>query len=470
MKSGRMLRKASWAVAVGIGALAASIGAPMAQAQPTGVAVGTPETLEQGYADAIAGNPELASERMQLEAAREAPKVARAGALPQVSVSATARKVDRDDPSFRRTGTISEDEWDGGASVSQLIYGSGRVRSSINQANAEVRGNEARLNGITQAVLLRVATAHADVLNARARQDAQQKLLENMVAQNEYVTRTRRAGFLTQTDVSQAEARVAAAQAQLARAQAGVANAEQAYLQIVGRFPGALAPIPNVTGLPASIDEAVTMGLQQNPRIRIAQENERAADHAINVARSDGRPRVSLEATSGIENGFDFNREERIIEDQVALRFAVPLFQGGAVSAQTRQRISLRESARAQLLAANRRVEQEVRSAWANLGAARESERAALNQLRAAEFAAQGVRREQQNGLRSVIDVLNQEQDLLSARINVAQSRRDIAVTERELLSAIGLLTCAQCAPVAPQEEPKSRSIMDTVRDLIEFD
>jgi outer membrane protein len=67
----------------------------------------------------------------------------------------------------------------------------------------------------------------------------------------------------------------------------------------------------------------------------------------------------------------------------------------------------------------------------------------------ASELAYQGIRLEQETGLRSTIDVLNQEADLLTARLALAQAQRDLIVAERQMLAAMGRLQVPQQAPAA---------------------
>ena len=84
-------------------------------------------------------------------------------------------------------------------------------------------------------------------------------------------------------------------------------------------------------------------------------------------------------------------------------------------------------------------------TSWATLDAARAAREAAEAEVAAAELAVRGAKREQQNGLRSVFEVLDQEQNLLNARLGAARAERDVSVAERQVLFEIGALTCAGC-------------------------
>jgi outer membrane protein len=392
-----------------------------------------------------------------VEGLAQGPRLALSEFRPQLSAQLSASAINRDDPAFRRTGSSDYEEWRLSASASQLIYGSGRVSNLVKQAQAELRGGQAQYQGAAQTILAQTAIAYADVLNGRARLEAQEALLANLLAQKEWVLRNQKAGFVTLTDTAQTDVRIEAARAQVARARSQLVSAELQFTRLVGRMPGALDSVATSKAAPLTLDAALETGLSLNPALRAAQETERAAAHSVGVARSAAGPRVSLEATSGIDNHNNLTPTSRIIEDVVSLRVSVPLFQGGAINARTSQQAAALRSARFDVAAIQRDTQQGVATAWAALQSARDSAVFAGTQLEAAELAVRGIKREQANGLRTVIDVLNQEQDLVGARLAVAQATRDVTVAEHQLLFEMGALACESCGTIAtPGAEPQS--------------
>jgi outer membrane protein len=146
-----------------------------------------------------------------------------------------------------------------------------------------------------------------------------------------------------------------------------------------------------------------------------------------------------LEASQNV--GADFNDDlSESTTDTVGVRVAVPLFQGGAIRSRTRQQRALRSAANLDLAAIQRSVQESVTNAWTGLASARAAVISARQQVEAAELANEGVRLEQETGLRSTVEVLDQEADLLTARIALAQAERDLVVAERQLLAATGTL------------------------------
>lgn len=408
------------------------------------------ETLEEVFREAVMTSPDLASRRARVEAQRQAVTLAWADAFPQVGATITASRADRDDPARRVTGTERRDEWRSGAQASQLVYGSGRVRAAARQARAQLEASEAAYRETYQSVLLQTAQSFADVREARAATAAQKATLENLEGQRAYVVANQRAGFLTLTDVAQADARIAASKSQLARAQAEEVGAERTFARFVGRPPGDLDAPESPFMLPMDMGFALELATKKRNSLEAARLNERAADAAVDAAHAAGRLRLSFEANTSIDNGFEFEDDDRVIEDYVALRMTIPIFNGGANRARARQQKAVRSAARFDIAVAYREVERGVATALAEVEAARAAETAAQEEIKAAELALRGIRREQQSGLRSVIDVLDQEQGLLSARLSLARAERDRIVAERALQFETGVLECRSCGPVLP--------------------
>jgi outer membrane protein len=119
----------------------------------------------------------------------------------------------------------------------------------------------------------------------------------------------------------------------------------------------------------------------------------------------------------------------------------VPIYQAGEVSARIRQSQDVQLQRRQEVDQARQQVRADVISAWGQLTAARaaiESDRA---QVQANRIALEGVRAEEQVGQRTVLDVLDAEQDLLDSQVSLVTSRRDLVVASYTVLAAIGRLS-----------------------------
>lgn len=396
------------------------------------------ETLAEAMVSAAETNPTLAAQRERLRATREALPQAWAQALPQISLSASASTGDSYGPGAP-LGADRRDIWSGGVSASQLLFASGGVLASTRQARAQIAGAVADYGAARQQLFLDVASAYANMRQAQAVVAARETTVNNLTEQQRFVGAQFEAGLVTRTDVAQADARLAQARTLLVQAQAQLAAAVEAYVRLVGHAPQNLSSPPAAEGLPASLEAALDAAVENNPSLlsRIAAAQQ--ADAAVDVAAAAARVRVSVEAGADLGAEFDDDLTESS-SDSVGVRVSLPLISGGLNRSRTRERRALRSAANLDVAAAQRATRELVTNAWTSLQSARAAVVSAQEQVRASELAYQGVRLEQETGLRTTIDVLNQEQDLLDARLALAQAERDLVVAERQLLAAIGAL------------------------------
>jgi outer membrane protein len=393
------------------------------------------DTLGDAMSTAVESNPSLGAAKARLRATREVLPQAWSEALPQISLSAGATRGDFNGD----LGDGHSETWNAGADASQLLFASGRILSTTRAARAEIRGAVADYNGTLQDLLLNVTDAYATVLQTEAIVSARQTSVNNLTRLLEYAQAQFDAGVVTRTDVAQSQARLSQAQTNLVQAQGAMAAAVQAYQRLVGHPPADLSAPPEAQGLPADLQSALDTAGRESPVLISAAAAADQADANVGVAASAGRLRLSLAAGHSLSGDFETPNADDT-SDQFGLRASLPLFQGGAIRSRTRQQRALRSAANLDHAQAQRLVEEGVTNAWTGLASARASVDSARQQVQASELAYEGVRLEQETGLRSTVEVLNQEQDLLDARLALAQAEHDQVVAERQLLAQIGRL------------------------------
>jgi outer membrane protein len=404
------------------------------------------DTLSDAMLAAVQTNPILAASRQRLNATKQALPQAWSEALPQIDFSAGANMSDTDrtqpDPASDRTYNAS-------LNGSQLLFASGRIIGTTRAAKAEIRGAVADYNQSLQQLLLDVTSAYADVLQAKTNVDTQQTTETDLTTLYRYARAQFDAGVVTRTDVAQAEARLAQARTQLVQAQGALAASVQAYVRLVGHPPAGLAAPVEATELPSDLDSALDTAGRNSFILMSAVAAVDEAHANVIVAASNFGPRVTLEAGRNVAGTIDEDDSDATT-DSVGLRVTMPIFTGFLNFSRTRQQESLAHAANYDLVAAQRSVQESVTNAWTGLASARAAVDSAQEQVTASELAYQGIRLEQETGLRSTIDVLNQEQDLLTARLALAQAQHDLVVAERQMLASMGRLQ-------VPNEAPASR-------------
>ena len=444
------------------------------------------ETLNNALASAYRYNPRIDAERARLRATDESVPEARSGYLPRINGSADVnirddrtRLRDEDANGFSSTegrlvrGTRSGDTVyprGYGVSLQQNIFDGFRTSNSVAEAESNVRAGREALREIERQVLLEAATAYMDVV----RDQAVLRLRENDV---QVLSRELRAaqdrlkeGEVTQTDVSQAVARRAGSVSRLDLARANLKSSRARYQRVVGSSPSNLKE-PRIPArlLPGALDEAISIGIKENPLVIAALYREQAARHSVDVARGELLPTVDLEA--GYFNRF--NTSSTVAENEtlrVTGRLNVPIYQGGEVAARVRASKHTHVSRLQEIENERTQVREDVVTAWSQYQATRAQLESDRIRVEANKTALTGVREEEKVGQRTLLDVLNAEQELLNAQVSFATTRRNLIVSAYTLLSAIGRLSVDNLGVVSEVYDPESAPLRGSAKVVGNFD
>jgi len=409
------------------------------------------ETIVQALASAYSSNPQINSARAQTRADDETIPIARSGLLPVVSLfsTITGRHTDSTMATDRTTldGNV-------GLRVTQNIFTGFRVRNALRQSEAGVLASRELLRNTVQNVLFDAAQAYMDVLRDIAILDIRGRnvlfLDEQVRAANERFN----VGETTRTDVAQARARLATSRAAVSLAEANLAISRATYRQVVGHEAVGLADgFPYGRLVPGSLEQAVVLGQDRHPVILAAINQADAQAFAVKQIEGELLPTVSVEGTLEHDESFDSGGTDPN-SATITGRVSIPLYQGGLVSARIRQAKEQYGLRKIEIDVARDQVRAAVVSAWAQAEAARGAIAAADEGLEAAEIALSGVQEEQRVGQRTTLDVLDGQQELLSASETLIVARRDRVVASFALLSAMGRLTAEDLALPAPVYDP----------------
>lgn len=411
---------------------------------PAGTA--SAQTLEQALAQAYQTNPGLAAQRARLRAVDESVPQALAGYRPTARITAGAtRQAGNSRAAGQDIGSETTSKQVGGT-VTQPLYDA-TVTPAVKRAENLVQAQRATLLAAEQQVLLNAATAYLDVVQNQA--------VLALSTNNEQVLRRQldasrdrfRVGEYTRTDVAQSESRLAGAVASRIQAEGTLQASRATYERVVGARPGELkAPRPKFR-LPANLDDLVELARANNPNVLSASFNESAQRHTIDQQFGRLLPSANLSVGAtrtwdpGRTTGVDIDRSDSL---QVTAQVVIPLYQAGLPESLTREAKQTANQLRIQIDDTRQQVTESAVSAWQSLQTARANVESFQSQINAARIALEGVRQEAQVGSRTVLDVLDQEQELLNARVNLVRAQRNEQVAAFTILSAIGQLTARQ--------------------------
>ncbi len=420
------------------------------------------ETLQEAIALAYRTNPSLLAQRANQRALDESIVQARAGLRPTLdaTISGTYTRSESPvsgTPPFTTGGVVESDSAGASISLGQNLWTGGRIGHGITAAEANIMAGRENLRDTEQSVLALVIQAYADVLRDTDILAIRESNLSVLQRQLEEASARFEVGEITRTDVAQSEARLAQSEADLANARAQLSVSRAAYAAVVGQSPGDLAPMPVLPGVPTDFDNALEVALIDNPGIRSATYSLRAAEANVAAAKSEYLPSLRATATYGASSEFDrlgdFGEENRLT---AGATLSIPLFTGGLNSSRVAQALERANAAQIAVEGESRNTLQAVSSAYAQSISARATLQAGQEAVRAATVAAEGVRQEAQVGLRTTLDVLNQELELRNAEVTLASARRNEYVAQANLLAAMGRLEGQDLDPTLTVYDPNA--------------
>ncbi len=413
--------------------------------------VGSPvaaQTLTEAFAYAYNNNPQLLGQRALLRATDETVPQALAGWRPTVTFTGQA--------GFNRTGFEQPNAVTGASTPTQFgsfvsksvglqavqpVYRGGRTEAQTRQAINTVQASRAQTLAVETQVFQSVATSYLDVVR-------DQTLVE-VTRNNEQVLRKQlqatqdrfRVGEVTRTDVAQAESSLAQATAQRITAEGNLEVSRANFGRVVGHPPGRLLMPRQRPALPASREEAQALAANNNPNVIAASFNELAARDNVDLVRGQLMPQIAIVGDLNRSFSPSFTqRNSRIDTASVVARMTVPLYEGGAVYAQTRAAQQTVGQRRSQVDDARRAAVQTATQNWETLHAARAAIASFGIAVRAAQIALEGTQQEALVGSRTVLDVLIAEQQLFTTQSQLVTAQHDAALAEYNLTAAAGRL------------------------------
>lgn len=400
------------------------------------------DTLREALVEAYKTNPSLQSARANQRASDEGVPIARSQGLPNVSSTAThVEFLKASGNSF----TAPERNLGVSLDVGVPIYSGGSVKNAIRAAEQRVEAGRAGLRDVESAIFTLVVASYMDVIRNEAIVGLSQNQVDVLAVNLQATTDRFEIGDLTRTDIAQSQSRLAFAQSDLRSAQANLINARETYISLVGTAPDDLQPPPPLPGLPDDAEEAVFTALEFNPGLIQARELAQAAGFDFKAAGASRLPSVSLFAGGDYSNFFgtlggavagQFTQTETTAS--AGVRVTIPIFQGGRPAALERQASARASAVLEQVIAEERNIIAQTRAAYSSWIAANSIIESTQTAVAAAELGLEGVRAENSIGNRTILDVLNAEQELLSARVQLVTARRNAYVAGFALLSAMG--------------------------------
>jgi outer membrane protein len=414
------------------------------------------EDLLQIYREAVANDPTLGSARATWEATQEVVPQARAGLLPSVTLQGNANHQNfherlHTDPSLSFTEQFPAYNYT--VSASQPLY---RKQNSValDQAKQTVTQSDFVLGSARQDLIVRVAQAYLDILLARFNielTESQKAAVSENLAQ---AKRNFEVGTATITDTNDAQAKYDQIVAQEISTRNDLDNKIAALRAIIGRQPrelkrfgGAFSPqLPT----PNTLEEWIGAAVRDNPQVRIAQTNFDIATLEVDKQRAGHYPTLDLVASfnqgyaggstsTSLSSAAAFDSRLGLIGVQLNL----PLYLGGSIDSRVRQAVSNLENTRQNLEAARRSAQLSAQTAFTGVTSGVAQVNAFDQAVKSAQVSYDSTKLGLEVGVRTNLDVLNQQQQVFQTRFNLAQSYYNFVISGLRLKQAVGTLSDA---------------------------
>lgn len=402
------------------------------------------ETLEHAYMQ----NADLDAARAGLRATDETLSQANAQWRPSLSVTGEQRQT-LFYPIGASTRAVNSRTHNSNtsytASVTQNIYQGGATVAAIGQAESNIFAGKAGLFVTEQDTLLNAVTAHATILANEDKVQYQQRG-EDFYKKSVDRSQARfEVGEGARTDVAASEASYEKARADLSQALADLESSKATYWRQVGNPPGKLAPANVILEVPKRYEEALEVATKNNPAITQARYALEAAEYNVNLQIAGLLPVVNVQGDVGNSRGggshsFGAPHHPKRTDLAFFTTVTVPIYAQGIPNSLIRQAYQQVAQQKVNLVNVQRQVVEAVRIAWENLAAARESVKAFLAQVKAGELAVEGASEEVNVGTKTMLDVLELEQELITAQTNLADAQKNLIVTSYQVLQAMGRL------------------------------
>ncbi len=390
------------------------------------------------YLRASEYDAEIAAARAEFEAAKTSVSLARSNVRPQASIgySASYNDVNSD---------FSGNFIDHGPNLSlrQTIYNKIHL-ATIDQAKATEKQAEAQLEAQKQELILRVAQAYFDVLQAESELLFRRSELDAIKRQKEQNERRFDVGLVAITDVKDAQAQFDLATAQEIAARNTLEAAREALTLLTGLSVDNLAQLaddaPLLPPSPEDVKAWENTALEQNLPLVVAELAVRSAQAELSASRAERYPTLDL---VGIAAGNTSTNDVRegIDSGELRLELNLPLLTGGRTKALVSQSKALARVARQELELQKRRTLQETRNAYRNVVANIAQANALKQALDSTQKSLEAQEAGFDEGLLTSLEVLRSLQDTFGAQSDYAAARYQYIVNTLFLKRAAGTLS-----------------------------
>jgi outer membrane protein, adhesin transport system len=399
---------------------------------------GSAGTLPDAVKKAIVSNPEVQAKWHDFLSSRDEVEVARGRYYPRLDLT-TGVGLER----LKQPGLPSDDfnRRGAGLTLNQMIYDGFATRSEVSKLAFAKLARYYEVLDATESIALETVRAYEDVLRYRMLSRLAQENFAQHKQIFDQIQQRVQAGVGRRVDLEQAGGRLALAQSNMLTEASNLHDVSARYQRIVGELPAGemVSPALLEQGIPPSIGEALRLAFQGSPAFNAAIENVRSAQAEASGTHASFHPRIDLRASKDIaynDEGISGRRDDQLVE----LVLNYNLFRGGSDRARVNQfakRLALAKDLRDKSC---RDIRQTLAIAYNDISRLSRQLTFLDQHQFSIEKARDAYRRQFDIGQRTLLDLLDTENEYFQARRAYANAAHDYAIAHARTLAGMGQL------------------------------
>ncbi|HYQ71111.1 MAG TPA: TolC family outer membrane protein [Gammaproteobacteria bacterium] len=399
------------------------------------------EDLSDVVKETVKSNPDVLIAGSERDTVKEQMEQARAGFFPQADITVGTGWEYSDNPTTRGGGygsrNMNRDEAE--ILVRQLIYDGNGTESEFERNRARVNSRAYDTFSTAEVTGLKAVEAYLNVLKSRKLVELATRNLENHQQTYDRILKRGESGVGSKADVQQALGRLALAKTNLMAEENKRQDAIAAYINVVGSTPMELEePVPPEQLLPVSMDEAITTALDNHPRLKSAEADVDAAREQHEAAKSLFYPRVHLELSGSNNDNLDgISGTNKDAQAMIRGRYN---FTGGKDIARRQETVYQLDQAKEIRARTHRQIIESMRLSWHSYETAKSQLEYFKTHVDASKQALIAYRKQFIIGQRTLIDLLDQENEVFQANINYVNGLFTLAFSTYRILAGTGKL------------------------------
>ena len=410
------------------------------------------DEFKAALANVYSHHPQLNAQRETLKATDEGVAQAVSGFRPTIAAGYSEGRVrnetNQNGQSINNTSAKT-------LNVTQPVFNGGETLASFSSAKDRVKAGRAQLTAIEQQVLFQAVVAYTDVVNKQAVLEVNQNNVDLLSKQLKATQSRFSVGQLTKTDVAQSQSRLATAQAAERQALGDLESSRATFKRVIGYDPpDKLELPPTPVTLPQNVEEAAELAQTNEPTLEAARHLEKAAASDVDVRTAAIFPNVNV--TGSMKRSNDpVPGEFRSLNDALMVNLTIPLYQSGAEWSRIREAENQAQQAKFSTMDTKDGVIENVTRAWQDYNTAKAVIISNEEAVRAAKTALDSITQENRYGTRTILDVLNTQQDMITAQVNLVNARVNEKQVAYRLLASVGNLTAQNLNLSVNVDDPK---------------